>query len=133
MNNMHLTIRIDKDLLESIDKIAKYRYLDRSAIVRQTIRIGVQDELTELAIKLYSEGELTTSGGAKFCDMYIGDFMSLLAKRGVPNDIPDEIIEKMHKNIGNLIPMKEKPILASPKQKIKYSLSKTKKKKKISK
>jgi len=121
MKDTHLTIRIDAELLTNIDKIAKYRYLDRSAVVRQTMRIGVQNELTELAIKLYSEGELTTSGGAKFCDMYIGDFMELLAKRGVPNDIPDEILKKMWNNPPLIT---KHAILASPNKKIKYSASK---------
>jgi len=128
MKNTHLTIRIDDELLENIDKIVKYRYLDKSAVVRQVLRIGIEQELKELAIKLYADGELTTSGGAKFCDMYIGDFMELLAKRGVPNDIPEEILKHMREN-HFLLPNKQ--ILASPKQKIKYSAQAPKQKKKI--
>ncbi len=129
MKEAHLTIRIDKVILENLDKISKYRKLDRSSVVRQALQFGIEQELKELAIKLYADGELTTSGGAKFCDMYIGDFMELLARRGVPNDIPEEIFKSMINN--PFITTKLKPILASPKQKIRYSASVPKQKKKI--
>ena len=128
MKEAHLTIRIDKVILENLDKISKYRKLDRSSVVRQALQFGIEQELKELAIKLYADGELTTSGGAKFCDMYIGDFMELLARRGVPNDIPEEILKHMREN-PFLLPNKQ--ILASPKQKIRYSASVPKQKKKI--
>ncbi len=114
-----ISLRLETDLVKKIEEASRLEDIEKSVIYRQAIKKGLKEILKELAIKLYVEEELTISGAANLSDMYIGDFMELLAKRGIKNEIPDEYMIMADKNAEKLFKNISK--LSSPKKKIKLN------------
>lgn len=71
----------------------------------------------ELALKLFAEEEFSVSQAAEFADMYIGDFMELLSKRGISQDTPFEVYRQGGVNAEKFLKSLK---LTSKKKKIKY-------------
>jgi predicted HTH domain antitoxin len=120
-----ISLRLENDLVEKIEQVSRLEDIEKSVIYRQSIKKGIKEILKELAIKLYVEEELTISGAARLSDMYIGDFMELLGKRGIKNELPDEYMRMADKNAEKLF--KKMTQLSSPKKKVIYKINKHKK------
>lgn len=114
MNNLkNISLRLDKKTLEKIDLISKYETLDKSIILRRAIDIGLKKLSLECAINGFSKDELSYSEGAKLADMYVGEFMEILSKKGVKitpysNDIKRTLNESEKKLINILSDAKKK-------------------------
>jgi predicted HTH domain antitoxin len=120
-----ISLRLENDLVEKIEQVSRLEDIEKSVIYRQSIKKGIKEILKELAIKLYVEEKLTISGAARLSDMYIGDFMELLGKRGIKNELPDEYMRMADKNAEKLFKKINK--LNSPKKKVIYKVNKYKK------
>lgn len=94
-----ISTRIDKESLNYIDKITKQIYLDRSTVMRQLLRKGIEEDRKERAIDLYSKGKLSIEKASKFAGVYIGEFFELLKERGVNIKLTIEDYEKGLKNL----------------------------------
>jgi predicted HTH domain antitoxin len=122
MNNLkNISIRLEEDTLNKIKLLSKLDTQDKSAILRRAIKLGLKEISTEVAIKGFSEDELSYSEGAKIADMYVGDFMMLLARRGVQvkpytEDIKKHL-EKSEKSLYKIFSEKKKITYNKPKKK----------------
>ena len=94
-----ISARIDKESLDYVDKITKQVHLDRSTIMRQLLRKGIEEDRKERAVDLYSKGKLSIEKASKFAGVYIGEFFDLLKKRGVNIKLTVEDYEKGLRNL----------------------------------
>jgi len=94
----HVTLRLEPELTEKIDILSNYEDIDKSALYRQAVKKGIKEISKEVAIKQYAEGEIGVSRAAHLADMYIGDFMELVAKRGIGSNITEEQYREAEKN-----------------------------------
>jgi len=86
----HVTLRLESEFTDKIDMLSNYEDIDKSALYRQAVKKGIKEISKEFAIKLYADGEIGVSRAAHMADMYIGDFMELVAKRGIGSNITEE-------------------------------------------
>ena len=86
----HVTLRLESEFTDKIDMLSNYEDIDKSALYRQAVKKGIKEISREVAIKLYADGEIGVSRAAHMADMYIGDFMELVAKRGIGSNITEE-------------------------------------------
>ncbi len=117
MSNLkNISVRLEEKTLKKIDLLSKLETLDKSIILRRAIDLGIKQISTEVAIKGFSEDSLSYSEGAKLSDMYVGDFMVLLAQRGVQ-------VNPHSYNIQKHLDKSEKSLIKilSEKRKIKYN------------
>ena len=94
----HVTLRLEPEFTEKIDMLSNYEDIDKSALYRQAVKKGIKEISKEFAIKLYADGEIGVSRAAHVADMYIGDFMELVAKRGIGSNITEEQYRLAEKN-----------------------------------
>lgn len=84
MSNLKNTsLRLDKKTLEKIEILSKFENLDKSIILRKAIDEGLKKLSVDCAVNSFSKDEISYSEGAKLSDMYVGEFMELLSRRGV--------------------------------------------------
>ncbi len=117
LNNVNL--RLDEKATNQVALIVKLNtFMDKAQVYRKAIDIGLKEISKELAIKLYSEDEISMSEGAKLCDIYIGEFMDLLRGRGITQKpYTQEQRDYIFSNINALKPA----FLAEKKKMIKYN------------
>ena len=94
-----ISTRIDKDSLGYVDKVTRQSHLDRSTVMRQLLKKGIEEDKKERAVDLYSKGKLSIGGASKFAGVYIGEFFDLLRERGITLKLT---VEDYKKGLENL-------------------------------
>lgn len=125
MKSKLISLRIEEEIERNITEISEIENIDKSIIYRQTIKKGLLEIKKEIAIKLYVEEKFTLSSAANFADMYIGDFIDLLKKRGIKQDISLDTYLQGNKNTEEVFKNLK---ISSPKKKIIYKKPKAQKK-----
>ncbi|MDD4049699.1 MAG: UPF0175 family protein [Candidatus ainarchaeum sp.] len=118
MKSKLISLRIEEEIEKKIIDISNIENIDKSIIYRQSIKKGMLEIKKELAIKLFVEEKYTLSSAAKFAEMYIGDFITLLSKRGITQDISLETYLQGNENAKEVFKNLK---IANPKKKIKYN------------
>jgi predicted HTH domain antitoxin len=114
MSKKSVSVRANKEILEKIELLSNKKNLSKSEIFRKALDLGLNKILEDLSVELFSKGELSFSEGAKLCGMYIGEYMELLARRGVRQD-------PYNLEIYNHIIKNRKKILSEIKKENKYN------------
>jgi len=79
-----ISARIDKEIADEIEKIVRKRGVDRSAAIRELLRIGIQEyKLTE-AIELVREGKATVWKAAEVAGVSYREMLKKLREHNVP-------------------------------------------------
>ncbi|MBI4448955.1 UPF0175 family protein [Candidatus Woesearchaeota archaeon] len=75
-------IRIDSELLEKVDRLAKDEHEDRSTVLRKLISKGYTESMKERAAELYKHGKLTLSAAATQAGLTLWEMQRYLVERG---------------------------------------------------
>ncbi|KXA90953.1 hypothetical protein AKJ63_01505 [candidate division MSBL1 archaeon SCGC-AAA259D18] len=78
-----ITARIEEELSETIDEIARKEGVDRSAIVRRFLDRGTSEWLIERSLREYEEGRITLWHAAEKCDLSLWEMMREAEKREI--------------------------------------------------
>ncbi len=77
-----LSMRLEKELLDELDRLANLEDTDRTTITRKILKRGIHLERLDLAILLYIKGEtLERAANLSECDLW--DLLEELPKRGI--------------------------------------------------
>ena len=77
------SVRLELEFIRETKKLAEMDKVDKSAIIRESLKRGFEVVRLEKAIKLFSEEKVSTSEGAEIAGLSVGEFMEKLAERGV--------------------------------------------------
>ena len=85
MNKMEsvMSIRLPKEDIEMVEKIALEENMDKSTAVRELVEMG----LVYFAISKYKEGKVSIEKAAEIAYLPLSEFMDLLADLGIPSKI----------------------------------------------
>ena len=89
----NISVRLDEELVQQIDKLADMENLDRSQLLRHIFKEGIEQYRLELAVKQHAEDELTVSEAAALAEIPVGELMDKLVERGIQNDLSIEDLE----------------------------------------
>ncbi len=76
-----VTTRVEDDLAQAIDQIARKEGMDRSTVIRRFLSSAVRDWLIEKSLEEYEEGKLTLWQAAKKCGLSLWEMVEELAHR----------------------------------------------------
>jgi len=85
-----ISARIDKETAEEIEKIVKKKGSDRSAVIRELIRIGVQEFKLKEAMELVRERKVTVWKAAEIAGLSYRELLEKLREHNVPFPITEE-------------------------------------------
>ncbi|MHA1253095.1 MAG: UPF0175 family protein [Candidatus Helarchaeota archaeon] len=77
----NLSVRIKKEVIDELDRLANLFKVDRATIVRKIIDNGIEQQKIELAIELYQKGD-TLERAANISRASLWDLLEELKKRG---------------------------------------------------
>jgi predicted HTH domain antitoxin len=78
-----VTTRIEKDLAQVIDEVAKKEGLDRSTVIRRFLTQAAKEWLIEKNLKNYEQGKITLWQAATTCDMSLWEMIEEAKKREI--------------------------------------------------
>ncbi len=76
--------RIDKELLKEIEKIAKEKGLDRSAVLREALKLWIMEKKMEKALALLRERKITVWKAAQIAGTTYREILNKLRKENIP-------------------------------------------------
>ncbi|MHA1728593.1 MAG: ribbon-helix-helix protein, CopG family [Promethearchaeota archaeon] len=87
----NLSIRMKKEMIDELDRIAKLLGVNRTTIVRKIIHTGIEQQKIEVAIDLFQKGD-TLERAANISGAYLWDLFEELKNRGITSkfDIDQE-------------------------------------------
>ena len=93
-----LSVKIDKERVKLIEKIAREEETDRSTVTRKLLEVGIKKWKMDRSIKLYSEGKVSLWKSAQMADLSLREFMDILNERkNISVRIkPEELEEEIH-------------------------------------
>jgi predicted HTH domain antitoxin len=101
-NLITISTRMEKENIDYVDRIAKMFNLDRSTTIRMLFQKGIQEDKKEKAVDLYLKGKFSIETAARFCDLYIGEFLELLEDKGVELNMTLKNYEEGLKNLKKI-------------------------------
>jgi len=87
----NLSVRMNKEMIDELDRIAELLGIDRATIVRKIINTGIELQKIEVAIELYQKGD-TLERAANISGASLWDLFEELKNRGITSkfDIDQE-------------------------------------------
>lgn len=87
----NLSVRMKKETIDELDRIAELLGIDRATIVRKIIDTGIEQQKVEVAIDLYQKGD-TLERAANISGASLWDLFEALKNRGITSkfDIDQE-------------------------------------------
>lgn len=89
-----ISLRIDEETMERTEELSELEKLERSKILRQALKEGLDNLVKKTVVELYREDKISLSEAADLTDLGIGELLSLLKKHGVKSKITQEDLEK---------------------------------------
>ena len=93
----NLSVRMNKEMIDELDRIAELLGVDRATIVRKIIDTGIELQKIEVAIELYQKGD-TLERAANISGASLWDLFEELKNRGITSkfDIDQEKETYLH-------------------------------------
>lgn len=79
---INLSVRMKKEIIDELDRIADLLGVDRATIVRKIIKTGIEQQKIEVAINLYQKGD-TLERAANISGASLWDLLEEIKKRGI--------------------------------------------------
>ncbi len=79
---INLSVRMKKEIIDELDRIADLLGVDRATIVRKIINTGIEQQKIEVAINLYQKGD-TLERAANISSASLWDLLEEIKKRGI--------------------------------------------------
>jgi len=80
----NLRVRVEKEIFEHLDELAKELRLSRPEIARRALREGMRRLRAERALTHYLKLEFTLSRAAEYAGVTIREMAAVAAERGIP-------------------------------------------------
>jgi len=78
-----VTTRVENELAEAIDEVAKKEGMDRSTVIRRFLLKAVKEWLIEKSLEEYRDGKITLWQAAKRCGISLWEMVDEVKKREV--------------------------------------------------
>ena len=90
-----MNLRLDEDLIEEFEELAKEENLDRSSLVRKILIEGLQQERLNFAIQKYLLKEISIERAAEIARISLHELILKMSQLGIPSNFSLEDFEKV--------------------------------------
>ena len=90
-----LNIRVDKSIVQEFEDLAKQEQLDRAALVKKVMLLGLQHERVSLAVQKYAMQEVSVERAAEIAKVSVHEMLAMLVKLGIPSNMALEDFQKL--------------------------------------
>ncbi|MFP3946771.1 MAG: UPF0175 family protein [Archaeoglobaceae archaeon] len=95
-----ISARIDREIAEEIERIMQKKGIDRSAAVRELLRIGIREFRLKEALELVSERKITVWKAAEIAGLTYREMLDELREHNIAFPVAREEIAREFEEIG---------------------------------
>lgn len=94
----HLTGRIDQRQMQLLEKISREEKIDRSAVLRKVLDIGIREYMKMKAVEDYRKGRISVGRAAEEAEVSIAEFYEILGDEGISIKIDMSLLKEALKS-----------------------------------
>jgi hypothetical protein len=103
IERQQVNLRLEKDLVDQLDDLARTEHADRTEIARRILVSGVAEARIERALRDYAAERTTAWRAARDAGISLYEMLDRIAQRGIPYELdPDELGQ-----LGTQAPLKQ--------------------------
>ncbi|MBS7252248.1 MAG: UPF0175 family protein [Candidatus Jordarchaeaceae archaeon] len=95
-----ISSRVEKEILEEIERISKKRGVDRSVVIREMLKQGIKEFKLKEALQLLRERKITVWRAAEMADATYREILDSLKRYNIPFPVTLEEIKREIEEIG---------------------------------
>ncbi len=95
-----ISSRVEREILEELEKISKKRGVDRSVIIREMLKEGIREFKLREALELLRERKITVWRAAEMADVTYREILDCLKQYNIPFPVTLEEIKSEIKEIS---------------------------------
>lgn len=96
-----VTLRLDRDLLDKIDDLARVEGVDRTELVRRLLADGLADRRMDAAIGEYAAGRRSAWSASESAGVALYEMLDRIAEAGVPYRMDPEALDRLRSGNGS--------------------------------
>ena len=96
-----VTLRLDRDLLDKIDDLARVEGVDRTELVRRLLADGLADRRMEAAIGEYAAGRRSAWSASDSAGVDLYEMLDRIAEAGIPYRMDPEALDRLRSGNGS--------------------------------
>jgi len=93
-----MQVNVPRAMREFLATLSRYEPLEEKLLIKQAFRYGLKQLREEYAIKLFAEGKVSISEGAQLAALSVGEYLNMLASRGLKSKVTLEDYQEGLKN-----------------------------------
>ena len=90
-----VNLRLDRDVLEELDRASADAGLDRSELVRRLLVDGLRRSRVDHALEAYRDGLASAEAAAESAGVSLYEMLERISEAGVPYRLDDEVFEAL--------------------------------------
>lgn len=98
-----LSVPVTESILDTIGRVQSFVPLTEVNLLEQAVVYGLDDLRKEIALRKYSDGELSFSAAVELAGLSVWEMMDFLVSRGVGSRLTQEDFEESLKNARELV------------------------------
>ena len=98
-----MQLEVPREMKQFLKTLSQYEPVEEELMVKQAFKYGLADLRREYALKLFAEGKVSISEGAQLADLAVGEYMDLLANRGIKSKVTLKDYQEGLKNAEALL------------------------------
>ncbi len=79
----NISVRIPAESMTEIDRILKYKKLNKSALLREILERGIKDKKIEVALEKFQSKEASALKASKIAGIPLTSFLDVLQQKGI--------------------------------------------------
>src|SRR6266508_6330804 len=96
-----VTLRLDRDLLDRIDSLARDAGVDRTELVRRLLADGLAHRRVELALGDYAAGRRSAWSASQSAGVDLYEMLDRIAEAGVPYRVDPDALDRLRAGNGS--------------------------------
>jgi predicted HTH domain antitoxin len=95
-----ISSRVEREILQELEKISKKRGVDRSVVIREMLKEGIREFKLKEALELLRERKITVWRAAEMADVTYREILDSLKQYNIPFPVTLEEIKREIKEIS---------------------------------
>lgn len=95
IDRQQVNLRLERDLIDQLDDLARTEHVDRTEIARRILVSGVSEARVDRALRDYSAGQITAWRAARDAGVSLYQMLDRIHERGIPYELDPEVLAQI--------------------------------------
>jgi hypothetical protein len=95
IDRQQVNLRLERDLIEALDDLARVDHTDRTEVARRLLVDGVQRSRVEHALRDYSQGRVTAWRAARDAGISLYEMLDRIHEAGIPYELDPQALARI--------------------------------------